>query len=396
MVAVFGVIAVGLFAVTFAPYVRDSQGEPPTVLVATWGRDHGLGPAVAVAEDFYYAHVDVTPVGGAPTESADFGSDSVASAPLPSGPTAAPAGSSSSPSSPGPSPTSAATPTPSAIARPVRAHLTPPDTLVSPAGGDRVPNEGVWQPVASRVDGTPAVYATRVRPDATHTSVLASLMWIDTKLATARYVPGYQEPGGPNPFDGALPAKLWSDVLANVNGAFRLQDSLGGYVYDGVTVQGLVDGQATLVIDKDGSIGVGAWGRDVKASPAHEVVRQNLALIVDGGVSRVRSGDGFAWGATTHGESLAWRSAIGQRKDGSIVYIGSPGLSAESMADTLVSAGVQRAMVLDMNNWWVAGFYFTHSADGAPVCHRLDPEIQEGCDRFLQRYKRDSIHFLAN
>ena len=386
-------LSVGVVVVTFVPYVRDSQGEPMSVLVATWGRDHGLGAAVAVAEDFYYAHIEVTAVGGSPTESADFGSESGALGPIPSG--AATMGATASPSPSGPQATGSATPTPSATPKLVRAHLTPPDTLVSPAGGVPLPSEGVWQPVASRVDGIPAVYATRVRPDATHTSVLASLMWIDTKLAAARYVPGYQEPGGPNPFDGALPAKLWPDVLANVNGAFRLQDSLGGYVYDGVTVQGLVDGQATLVIDRDGSVGVGSWGRDVKASPAHEVVRQNLALIVDGGVSRVRPGDGFTWGATTHGENLAWRSAIGQRKDGSIVYIGSPGLSAESMADTLVSAGVQRAMVLDMNNWWVAGFYFTHAADGSPICHRLDPAIQEGCDRFLQRYKRDSIHFLA-
>jgi hypothetical protein len=109
----------------------------------------------------------------------------------------------------------------------------------------------------------------------------------------------------------------------------------------------------------------------------------------------VKAGDGFAWGATTHGENAAWRSAIGERADGSLVYIGSPGLTASAMADTMIDAGVQRAMVLDMNNWWVAGFYFTHDATGAPVCKKLDPNIQEGCDRFLNRYKRDSLQFLA-
>jgi hypothetical protein len=130
-------------------------------------------------------------------------------------------------------------------------------------------------------------------------------------------------------------------------------------------------------------------------TPQVSVVLQNLDLIVDHGRSMVSSGHGFEWGATTHGESYAWRSALGQRADGSLVYIGSPGLSAQSLANTLVSAGVVRAMVLDMNNWWVAGFYFTHTATGAPVCTKLDPQIQEGCDRFLKRYKRDSFQVLA-
>jgi len=362
------------FTATFVPYIRDSQGEPTSVLLATWGRDHGLGTVVAAAEDFYYAHFDTTPIGGKPTESANFGGD----------PSSAPSASAGS------------GPTPSKSPAPTRAHLNPPPTLVSPVKDGALPDEGVWQPVASKVDGIHAIYATRVRPDAIHTSVLASLMWIDTKLAKTMYVPGYLEPGGPNPFDGGLPQKFWPDVLANTNGAFRIQDSQGGYIYNGKTVVPMVNGQATLTIDSAGHMTVGKWGSDIDPNGDVVVARQNLALIIDHGQSRVQSGDGFRWGATTHGESAAWRSAIGERADGSLVYIGSPGLTAQAMADTLISAGVQRAMVLDMNNWWVAGFYFKHDASGQPLCHKLDPNIQEGCDRFLNRYKRDSLQFLAN
>ena len=360
------------FTATFVPYIRDSQGEPTSVLLATWGRDHGLGTVVAAAEDFYYAHFDTTPIGGKPTESANFGGD------------------------PTPSASASTGPAPSASPTPTRAHLNPPPTLVSPVKDGALQDEGVWQPVASKVDGLHAIYATRVRPDAIHTSVLASLMWIDTKLAKTMYVPGYLEPGGPNPFDGALPQKFWPDVLANTNGAFRIQDSQGGYIYNGKTIVPMVNGQATLAIDSAGHMTVGKWGRDIDPNGDVVVARQNLALIIDHGQSRVQSGDGFRWGATTHGESAAWRSAIGERADGSLVYIGSPGLTAQAMADTLISAGVKRAMVLDMNNWWVAGFYFKHNASGQPLCHKLDPNIQEGCDRFLNRYKRDSLQFLAN
>ena len=93
--------------------------------------------------------------------------------------------------------------------------------------------------------------------------------------------------------------------------------------------------------------------------------------------------------------TLTWRSAVGVREDGSLIYAAGPSLSASALADALVAAGVQRAMVLDMNNWWTAGFYFRHKADGTPVCRKLDPQIPEGCDRFLNRYKRDSFQVLA-
>ncbi len=352
-------VGIGWFAWSFSGYVRDSQGEPTSVLLAEWGRDHHLGAVVAAAENFYYDHLATVPTGGAPSISAIVGGHQ------------APAGGITA-----------------------HAHLSPPPDLLSPAAHP-LPEEGVWQPVGSPVDGRAAIYVTRVRPDATHTSVLVSLMWIDTDLTKAMLVPGYIEPGGPAPSQGALPKAYWPSVLANFNGGFRLADARGGYFYRGVTVAPLVKGRASAVITADGQLQIGAWGRDVAMTPRVSVVLQNLDLIVDGGKSMVAPGDRFQWGATTHGESYAWRSALGQRADGSLVYIGSPGLSAQTLASTLVRAGVVRAMVLDMNNWWVAGFYFTHTSAGAPVCAKLDPGIQEGCDRFLKRYKRDSFQILA-
>ncbi|MEZ5115448.1 MAG: phosphodiester glycosidase family protein [Candidatus Nanopelagicales bacterium] len=387
--------------------MRESDGEPFEVLVATWGRDHGLGWFVARAEDVYYRVLDRAPVGGTPTLSTDLSAEGgFTASPVPAGTsttvTGRGAGTPSATASPTTAPPSAtATTVPVAAGSPTprpapgRQHLDPPARLVSPVS-DPLPKEGVWQPVGFPVDGMPALYMTRVRADDVHTSVLASLLWVDTSLTRALFVPGYQEPGGPNPYDGALPEKYWPDVLANWNGAFRLQDSGGGYYYGGTTVAPLRDGVATAVFYDDGRLDIGEWGRDLRMTPHVEVVRQNLQLIVDKGRSQVtNASDSWQWGATTDGESLAWRSAVGVRADGSLVYIGSPYLSAGGLADTLVSAGVQRAMTLDMNNWWTAGFYFSHDESGAPVCHKVDPSILEGCDRFLLRYKRDSFQILA-
>ncbi len=369
---------------TFQRTWSASNGEPTSVIVATWMRDNHMGPVVAQLENLYYRYVDKPKVGGEPTISADVSKEDAADADTSDiGPVV-------------PSASGAASAAPSASAE--RTHLQPPPPLISPVTNPE-PLEGQWQPVASKVDGIPAVYVTRVRADVEHSSYYASAMWIDTSLTKALFVPGYEEPaGGPNPYNGALPESLWPFVVANFNGAFRLEDSMGGYAYDGDVVAPLVKGKGTTVVYRDGSIKVGKWGRDLPAMTDDMIaVRQNLNLIVDRGESKVSSAtDNVVWGATTDKESLAWRAAIGQRDDGSIIYVGSPYLSAKGLADTLVSAGVQEAMVLDMNNWWTAGFYFRHSKNGAPKCRKLEPTISEGCDRFLKPYKRDSFQFLGN
>ena len=386
-------VSLALFAVafwagfTFHNTYANANGEPTEVIVATWMRDNNMGPLVAKLEDVYYTYVSTPDVGGTPTVSADItAEDNAGLDPEDLQP--------SDPPSAMPAVVPSAIPSP--IVTPVVEHLNPPPPITSPVPNPE-PQEGLWQPVGSRVAGLPAMYVARVRADNVHTSYYASVLWIDTSLTKAMFIPGFEEPGGPNPFNGALPKELWPIVLANFNGAFRLEDSMGGYYYGGEMVKPLVDGKASTVVYKDGSIKVGKWGRDLQMSDDIQAVRQNLNLIVDKGVSKVSSEtDNVIWGATTDKESLAWRAAIGQLADGSIIYVGSPFLSADGLANTLVGAGAQEAMVLDMNTWWTAGFYFRHKKNGTPLCRKLDPSLAEGCDRFLYPYKRDSFQFLAS
>jgi len=406
-VALCVLVALGYFAWSVYQASKESPGEPLQVVVATWMRDHSLGPVVAKLEDFYYTHINTAAVGGAPVVSAQIendGSDVVTTAtprpsliPIPPESTAIPD------SSPVPQATPdfsfAPIPKPTTQALPldgVVAHLDPPSALVSPASAPE-PMEGIWQPVGNYVAGSPAIYVTRIRTDNIHTSYYATAMWIDTKLTTTMFVPGFEEPkGGPNQFGGSLPAELVPLLLANTNGAFRLEDARGGYVYDGTVVKPLETHRASAVFFRDGHLEIGRWGRDFQMNSEILAVRQNLDLIVDRGKSLVNNpAYSTAWGATTDKENLAWRAGIGQRTDGSIVYVIGQALSAQSLADTLVAAGAQRAMVLDMNQYWSAGFYFSHTRGGAAICHRLDPDIGGPCDRFLHSYKRDSFQFLA-
>lgn len=382
---------------------KNNPGEPLQVVTATWMRDHGLGPVVAKLEDLYYQYINKPEVGGKPTVSAQIDNEVTAVTVEPSQmPTSAsPAASASASAIVDPTPTFTFAPAPAVTTQPLPSdgaivHLNPPDTLISPASVPE-PLEGVWQPVGNKVAGLPAVYVTRVRTDNVHTSYYATAMWIDTSLTTTMFIPGYEEPkGGPNPYNGSLPEQYWPLIMANINGAFRLEDTRGGYFYDNITVQPLEKKRASAVIYRDGHMTIGRWGRDLQLTPEMLVVRQNLDLIVDHGQSQVNNPSYSAsWGATTDKGNLAWRAGLGQRRDGSLVFVIGQALSAQSLADTLVASGAQRAMVLDMNQYWSAGFFFTHNRAGDPICHRLDPDIGGPCDRFLHSYKRDSFQFLA-
>lgn len=385
--ALTGALLIGAFGAGWLTHRLRQGNEPFEVKVATLLRDYHMGWAVAQLENIYFTFIDTAPIGGTPTISADIGEEDAV-------------GFEEVIESPSPEPVETSLTDDVAVEQvpePTLPRLQPPERIISPVL-DPEPKEGEWQPVGTKIDGEKAIYVTRVRADDIHTSVYASLMWIDTSRTKALFVPGFEEPaGGPNPFNGQLPDSLQAEVLASTNGGFRLGDSMGGYYYDGIMVKPLVKGKASAVFFADGTVRIGKWGRDFEMSDDIVAVRQNLDLIVDKGVSEVSNADdNIVWGATTDKESMTWRAAIGERADGSLVYVVGPYMSAQGLGDTLVRAGVERAMVVDMNKYWAAGFYYRHNKAGQPQCRKLHPEIPDLCDRFLKPFKRDVFHFLAD
>jgi hypothetical protein len=147
-----------------------------------------------------------------------------------------------------------------------------------------------------------------------------------------------------------------------------LPDGWGGYYEAGRTGRPLVDGAASLVIDKNGSATVAKWGRDVTMTASVAAVRQNLSLILDGGLvtPEVFHNSMRSWGATLRNEVLVWRSGIGVTANGALVYAAGPGLSIQSLADILKHAGAVRAMELDINSTWVSFVSYKPAPRGAP------------------------------
>ena len=278
---------------------------------------------------------------------------------------------------------------------------TPPPLKMAPFVDTPLSGEGEWSPTGRSVLGTPGVYTAFMRPDPIHTSLVAGFMWMDPKLLKAVHVPGLKEPAGaPQKYGAQIPNELRASTVAAFNSAFRLDDARGGFWDEGTEVRPLVNGQASLVIDKDGSANVVAWGRDRQLDQNVAQVRQNLALVVDNGQSAagLDSEATTKWGATVGNQVLVWRSGIGVDKNGGLIYIAGPGLSVNQLAELFLRAGAVRAMELDINSDWTTAYIYEQTDPGNPAAifgEKLLPDMKRNGDRYLVPGERDFVTMVA-
>lgn len=342
-----------------ADALRAPGDDVPTKL-AEWARDHGLGPAVTMAEAIQYKF-SPPPTGGTPDTSqlASGAAESANAAKTPGG----------------------------ATLIGLQPRLSSP---VSP----ELPGEGVFVPAVTTKAG-PVIQVTYVRPDSVHTSFLTGVAWMSHTLKFVMH-PGYQDPGtaGMSQPDQITNGQL-AGLVASFNGGFKLKDAQGGYYDHGHTAGTLTSGAASLVVYKDGHATVGTWGSDVTMTPDVAFVRQNLQPLISGGVvapnldANVQS----TWGATVGGGYAVWRSGIGVTKTGDLVYAGGDALSVSSLADILHRAGAVTAMQLDINKAWVSYMWFTHS--GSHVTPHKLAAFQRPADRYLNPTSRDFFAVYA-
>jgi len=300
------------------------MGNTVASRLAEWLRLHGGQSIVVWAENTWYSH-HPPPVGGRPAKGA---------IPIRTRATGAHATSSTAT---------------------VPAHLPVP-AAIQPIASPAVPGEGQWRPVGRLIDGIPAVYEADLRPDPVHTSVVTGVAWMDTKLLGATLYSGSTIPGGgPYQFTAPVQPAAATTLEAAFNAGFLMSDAAGGYYVQGKTVVPLRTDAASFVIYKDGTVAIGAWGRDVAMTPKVASVRQNVDLLVNGGqpVPGLNANDTTQWGFTLGNQVYVWRSGVGETADGALVYVAGPDLNITDLAAVLVRAGAVRAMELDINTDWV-------------------------------------------
>jgi hypothetical protein len=157
-------------------------------------------------------------------------------------------------------------------------------------------------------------------------------------------------------------------LLAAFNGAFRLSTGSGGFMADGRVAAALRSGLGSVVTYADGSTDIGSWGSEVPAHGQPVVsVRQNLSLLIDNGTPSSNLGCLTCWGATLGGVADPARSALGITADGHLIWAGGEHLTVSDLATALLAAQVVRAVELDINPEWVAGYLYGHRGGHGPL-----------------------------
>jgi hypothetical protein len=160
---------------------------------------------------------------------------------------------------------------------------------------------------------------------------------------------------------------------------------------DGAVVIPPTAGLGTVACYADGSIQIGVWGTEIQSSPSMVAWRQNGPLIIHNGQINPHTADLAPqdWGYTVQGKTAIWRSSLGIGKDGSVLYYAAgPSLTLPALAAAMHALGVQQAMQLDINNYWV--HFDRISFQGAkPIPVPLTKAMKDGVGRYLWDYTRD-------
>lgn len=184
-------------------------------------------------------------------------------------------------------------------------------------------------------------------------------------------------------------------MLATFNSGFQMKDAVGGYWQNGTTVAPLVAGAASMVFGTDGTLRVEAWPGGAPTTGV-AAVRQNLVLLVDKGEVSPQASAGDAstvWGKTVGNTAFVWRSAVGTRADGSVIFIVGPALNVATLASLAKDAGCVEAMELDINKDWTSFITFTR-ANGVLTPHKLTPDQVPDAARYLTTSTRDFVAVL--
>lgn len=163
------------------------------------------------------------------------------------------------------------------------------------------------------------------------------------------------------PLDAAASIDWASEGRAGVigvfNGGFKQAARAGGSAVDGVVLEPLVQGDATLAIDRFGHWAMGVWGAS-NFPPRHFApisYRQNLGPMVLAHQVTVAamSGNVNLWGSPLHNQAMIARTGLGVDHAGNLLYVATmTPVLARTLAGALVASGAVTGMELDINPYW--------------------------------------------
>ncbi|MBU2668001.1 phosphodiester glycosidase family protein [Actinoplanes bogorensis] len=356
LVALFLAIVMIVPGVSYVQALTAPGSATFTMRTVDWIRGHGGNPVINAIENWYYTRKK--PAAGPPD--------------------------------------SATLPTAAAPSRNAVKDTQGPAALPLLPGVTRLPGESTWHAGRLARNGKPLIYTGYLRPDAAHQSVVAGVAWMRAGSSVAHLVAGTTQPGGTWPGSSSVPFSELPNLVATFNSGFKMADISGGFYLDGNYARPLMDGQASIVIDKQGGITVGSWGRDVKMTANVAAVRQNLALIVENGqpVNGLSVNALGRWGSPRNQLQYTWRSGLGVDAHGNLIYVAGNHMNLTALATAMADAGVVRGMQLDIHTG-MASFSSWKPVGGTSTPTKLLPEMTRAADRYLVPDQRDFLYLTA-
>jgi hypothetical protein len=247
-----------------------------------------------------------------------------------------------------------------------------------------------WRIVA-RVRGQPAAWISQ-RSGAT-------LMRFDQSRVHLTLHSGVSDGGASGSrYGDRITAREIHLLIAAFNGGFKLTYHDVGFVSGHHVAAPLKAGLASVVTYTDGTTDIGAWHVGVPL-PHKRVfsVLQNQRLLVDHGVTAASASNCIeaCWGETLGAHQRVARSGLGIAANGQLVWAAGENLLPADLAKTLIRAGAVRAIELDINPFWVAGYLYLHHRSGpspvpvVPGQHGIEGEL-------LEPDNRDFLAIVAN
>jgi hypothetical protein len=268
-----------------------------------------------------------------------------------------------------------------------------------------------WQSFgATAANSDPIMARAVVKPDPTRPYAQAALVRIDLSKVQLHLMPGTVEPtavkGAPAVArSGEIPAtdQVNGLLLAAFNGGFKaVHGGYGMQLDSGAIIRPAMDGIATLGLYRDGTVKIGAWGRDLQAGSDLIAFRQNCLLLVDAGQINPHVNDESRkeWGYTVKNLDTTWRSGVGLSKDGRfLIYAVGNSLTVESLAQALQQAGAEYAMQLDINGFYTRFVTYAPATDSTAgptlVANKLLKEMSGDPALFLHPYDRDFFYLTV-
>jgi hypothetical protein len=159
----------------------------------------------------------------------------------------------------------------------------------------------------------------------------------------------------------------------------------------------LRNGLGSVVTYSDGSTDIGPWGSEVPARGRRVAsARQNLPLLIDNRRGASDLGCLSCWGATLGGVVDPGRSALGITADGRLIWAGGGHLTVTAPTNALLGARVVRAVQLDINPYWVAGYLYGHRGGKGPLAPVAVVAGQSGiAGQYLAPWSRDFFTVVA-